>query len=133
MPALRLAACGRNVPAAVEYRTAAAGGGLMRDDPVGTIGQLIEIGMPLGIHCIRCGAYLEADAAALPLLHSETLPSLAQRFRCNRCGSCDTLGRPVHVRAVQSRDASFSLIVPGAAEPFAVLPLPPETGQGTAL
>lgn len=59
-----------------------------------TVGQLIERGMKIGLHCFDCAHFAVADPAALPLKHEEFVPALGGRFRCTRCGSVKTEARP---------------------------------------
>jgi predicted nucleic-acid-binding Zn-ribbon protein len=54
-----------------------------------TIGRLLEMGLPLAVHCHRCGRceLFAAGAFSLPL--TTDVPALG-RFRCSRCGSRST-------------------------------------------
>jgi hypothetical protein len=63
-----------------------------------TIGRLLELGLPLSIHCHRCGRceLFNADAFGLPL--TTFVPALEGRFRCTRCGSRQTEARPEYQR-----------------------------------
>ena len=59
-----------------------------------TTGRLIEEGMPLRMHCNRCGRFAKLDPAKLPVAAAVPVPALEGRFRCQRCGSRDNQARP---------------------------------------
>lgn len=63
-----------------------------------TIGYLIERGMQLEIHCIKCAHYAKRDPAELGFSPDTPVPALAGRFKCSRCRSTETEARPHYRR-----------------------------------
>ena len=58
------------------------------------VGDLIEAGRMIQVHCNKCAHYRLMDPAELPLSASVFVPALGGRFRCTRCGSRETEARP---------------------------------------
>ncbi|MGQ7794575.1 hypothetical protein ACUN0C_19395 [Faunimonas sp. B44] len=69
--------------------------------------DLIEGGIPLGIHCIRCGKFSAIDAGGLGLDPNTFVLALAGRFRCSRCGSRNSEARGLSAAARRARAASL--------------------------
>lgn len=53
---------------------------------VRTIADLIEYDMVMGLHCLPCGRWVEADLQALVDSGKGGLPYAQAIFRCNQCG-----------------------------------------------
>jgi hypothetical protein len=71
-----------------------------------TICRLVELRLPLAVHCHRCGRaeVFAADAFGLP--PATYVPALGGRFRCTRCGSRQTEARPEYARPAAGPSAS---------------------------
>jgi DNA-directed RNA polymerase subunit RPC12/RpoP len=68
-----------------------------RFEPV-TVGDLVEKGLRISIHCRACGHWSEVDPAGLPLPLSAEIPRLEGAFRCTRCGSRQSCAMPLYPR-----------------------------------
>jgi hypothetical protein len=88
----------------------------MRFDPARypdafTIGRLLELGLPLAVHCHRCGRAAIFAADAIGLLPATYVPALEGRFRCTRCGSRSTEARPEYARPELGVDEKKATVV----------------------
>ncbi len=63
-----------------------------------TIGYLIEYGMALEVHCLKCGRFRTMAPAETGIPPETPVPALAGRFKCSRCGSRETEARPHYQR-----------------------------------
>ena len=59
-----------------------------------TIADLLEVDAKLMAFCSKCGHHGRIEPATLPFKADMTVPGLAGRFRCSRCGSRETSAQP---------------------------------------
>jgi transcription elongation factor Elf1 len=66
-------------------------------EPV-TVGDLVERGLKMTIHCRACGHFAEAEPAAMKLPPGRPVPQLDGAFRCSLCGSRNSCAMPLYPR-----------------------------------
>jgi hypothetical protein len=66
-------------------------------EPV-TVGDLVDKGLRISIHCRACGHWSDADPACLPLPRTAEIPRLEGAFRCTRCNSRKSCAMPLYPR-----------------------------------